>query len=182
MRILFRVLILAAVALYLVMAFWSFPLIAANAEGLEGFDLRFFGYTPDEARAFLSALSDEGRAHYLGIQHQIDLVYPAVLGLTLVLGILRFGVRLPVVIRLLLVVIPLAAAGADYVENGLVVEMLRLPVAEVTDAMITQASLVTTLKSMLFAASIGITFILALSFAIRRRRNIRRRKAREAKY
>jgi glucan phosphoethanolaminetransferase (alkaline phosphatase superfamily) len=182
MRLLFRVLLMAAIALYAVMALWSFPLIAENAGGLAGFDLRFFGYSADEARAFLSALSDTGRAHYLGIQHSLDLVYPAVLSLTLVLGVLRFGARLPLVVRLVLVLIPLAGAGADYVENVLVAEILTLPVADVTDAMIAQASLVTTLKSMLFAVAIGVTFLLAVVFALRRRRNIKRRAKREAKF
>lgn len=180
MRLLFRVLVVAAIALYMAMAFWSFPLIAENADGLAGFDLRFFGYSADEARAFLSALSDTGRVHYISIQHKIDLVYPAVLSLTLVLAVLRFGTRLPLVIRLLLVLIPLAGAGADYVENALVAQMLTLPVAEVTDAMIARASLVTTAKSALFALAIGVAFLLAVSFSVRRRRNIKRRAKREA--
>ncbi len=182
MRLLFRVLMLAVVALYGVMALWSFPLIAANADGLEGFDLRFLGYSAEEGRAFLSALSETGRAHYLGIQHQIDLVYPAVLSLFLIIGMLRFGSRLPVILKLLLVLVPLAAGVADYVENGLVAAMLTTPVAEVTDAMITQASLVTMAKSGLYAASLVLMVLLGLIFAIRRRRNIRRRKAREAKF
>ena len=60
--------------------------------------------------------------------------------------------------------------------------MLSLPVSEVTDAMITQASLVTVLKSGLYAISIVLLVVLGLTFAIRRRRNIRCRREHEAKF
>ncbi len=182
MRNLFRVLLLASVALYAVMALWSFPLITANAEGIEAFDLRFLGYSIDEARAFLTALNDTGRAHYINIQHRLDLIYPAVLSLALLVGILRFGARLSASMRILLAVIPLAAGAADYTENALVGQMLSLPVSEVTDAVITQASLVTVLKSGLYAISIVLLVVLGLTFAIRRRRNIRHRREHEAKF
>ena len=182
MRNLFRVLLLASVVLYAVMALWSFPIITANAEGIEAFDLRFLGYSVDEARAFLTALNDEGRAHYINIQHRLDLIYPAVLSLALLVGILRFGARMSVAMRILLALIPVAAGIADYTENALVGRMLSLPVSEVTDGLITQASLVTMLKSVLYATSMVLLVVLGLSFAIRRRRNIRRRKRREAKF
>ena len=182
MRLLFQILVLFSVILYGVMALWSFPLIAANANGLEGFDLRFMGYSVDDARAFLTALNDAGRTHYLTTQAQLDLAYPAILSLTLIIGMLRFGVRLRVFWRILLVLLPFAAGALDYVENALVAQLLSAQPEDVTDAMITQASLVTMAKSMLYALSIALVIVLAAAFAVRRRRNIRRRQAREAKY
>ena len=180
MRNLFRALLLASMVLYAVMALWSFPIITANAEGIEAFDLRFLGYSVDEARAFLTALNDLGRAHYINIQHRLDLIYPAVLSLALLVGMLRFGARLSVAMRILLALIPLAAGVADYMENALVGQILSVPVSEVTDGMITQASLVTMLKSVLYATSMVLLVVLGLVFSIRRRRNIKRRSEREA--
>ena len=64
----------ATIGLYLVMLLWSLPKIAAEAGGLTPFDMRPGGYSLAEARAFLAALSPEGTAFYLGVQHRLDMV------------------------------------------------------------------------------------------------------------
>src|SRR5262252_8963046 len=55
-----------------VMVFGTLPYLRRTAGGLEPFDLRPFGYTPEEARALLYALSDIGRAYYADVQLQLD--------------------------------------------------------------------------------------------------------------
>lgn len=58
--------------------------ITAEAQGLAPFDLRPMGYGEPEARAFLAAISPEGRALYLGLQHRLDTAYPPLLALVLI--------------------------------------------------------------------------------------------------
>lgn len=74
------------VLLYAVMVTWSLPIIADAAGGLIPFDMRPLGYGVDEAKVFLTALSDEGREFYLTIQHRLDLAYPAMLAFVLGAG------------------------------------------------------------------------------------------------
>lgn len=78
-RVAYILLCCLTAGLYLTMAAWSLPRIAEAAGGMRAFDLRPFGYTPDEAAAFLAALSEEGRAFYAGTQHALDRVFPVVL-------------------------------------------------------------------------------------------------------
>jgi hypothetical protein len=56
----FWLVVAATLGVYLVMVLWSIPRISAEAGGLPVFDLRPGGYTFEEARAFLAALSPEG--------------------------------------------------------------------------------------------------------------------------
>jgi hypothetical protein len=175
MRIAFRLSLLAAVAVYLALVLWSLPRIEAAANGLTPFDLRPFGYSGEEARAFLSALTDAGRAQYAGPQRWLDMVYPALLALTLVLGIFRFGARFPLAGRVLLSAVAVAGSAFDYLENARVAAMLALPPAEVTDAMAAAASQATVAKSGLGAFSITMVLILAVLFGVRRRRRRRQK-------
>ena len=67
----------ATIVVYAIMVVWSLPTITASADGQVPFDLRPLGYSYDEARAFLLALSDEGRHFYTAVQHRLDHIYPA---------------------------------------------------------------------------------------------------------
>ncbi len=62
----FWVLFAAMMTVYLVMVLKTLPEIAASADGLKAFDVRPAGYSESQARAFLTALSDDGRALYWG--------------------------------------------------------------------------------------------------------------------
>jgi hypothetical protein len=110
-----------AQALYLTITLWSLPRIAAEAEGLRPFDMRPLGYSVAEARAFVVALSPDGRDFYLGTQQVLDTVYPAILGLMFVLGFALLFRR-----RLVLLLLPVALATVvfDYLENAGVAAML----------------------------------------------------------
>jgi hypothetical protein len=113
----------AALGVYLWMITGTLPAITRAAGGLMPFDLRPTGYSVDEARAFLGALSDSGRAVYLGPQHMLDLVYPALLAVVLIgaVRVLFQGAWL----RAGLSGIILAGMVADYVENAVVAQLLR---------------------------------------------------------
>ncbi len=49
---------------YLAMVLWSIPALSRDAGGLAVFDMRPGGYSFDEARAFLAALSPDGARFY----------------------------------------------------------------------------------------------------------------------
>jgi hypothetical protein len=66
----------ALVASWLGMNLWSAPRIEEMAGGLRLLDMRFTGYAYEDARAFIAAIGDPGRALYLGPQLWMDMVYP----------------------------------------------------------------------------------------------------------
>lgn len=152
---LFRAVFVAAGALYLVIVLWSLPQVMAEAGGLVPFDLRPMGYSLAETRDFLGALSDEGRAFYLGTQHVLDSVYPTLLALTIGLGA-RLLFR-PWVAR---VVIAVAVLGmvADLAENRLVAGLLQGDPAHPDPALVRWASHATLVKSI--ATTIGLSALL----------------------
>ncbi|MDO6520445.1 hypothetical protein Q4578_02550 [Shimia thalassica] len=133
-----------AMGLYLLMVFWSIPFVAYEAGGQVPFDMRPMGYGLDEARSFLQALTAEGRAFYLGTQLKLDLVYPALLGLSLILG-LQLVIRQPW--STAFGVVALMATASDYFENFLISVMLHTPVDEIDEATVQVASFLTLSKS-----------------------------------
>lgn len=134
----------AAMAIYLTMVFWSVPFIVGQANGQVPFDMRPMGYSIDDARAFLAALSEDGRAFYLDVQQKLDLAYPALLGLALILG-LQLALRRPwgTVFGL----VALMATAADYFENHIVSGMLQVPVDQLDTVTVQVASFLTMSKS-----------------------------------
>src|SRR5262244_4314433 len=125
------VVLIVSFALWGVMVFWTLAYLRRIAGGLEPFDLRPFGYTPEEARALLYALSDIGRAYYADVQLQLDTAFPALYAISRGLLLLwvtapgRTAERpLPLPARLALLVLPLATAWFDYLENQGIAAML----------------------------------------------------------
>ena len=92
-RVAFWILLVVTLAVYVVMINWSLPLIAERADGLRPFDLRPIGYDFDEAKAFLAALKPEGAEFYLGVQHKLDSIYPALLAATLFFAIVMIAAQ-----------------------------------------------------------------------------------------
>lgn len=169
---LFWILFALAMIIYLAMIAWTLPEISADAGGLPAFDLRPMGYSTEEARAFLSALSDAGRALYLGPQALLDLAYPALLAAVLTMGVtvmLRPGFRW---LRWATAAAGIAGAGCDYLENMLVRGLLRADPAAVTDSALRAASTATILKSAF--STLAFTLFL-VSLAIWAWRRLRRK-------
>lgn len=139
----------AALGIYATMVVWTLPGIAQSAGGLPAFDLRPFGYTAVEARAFLSALGPEGLALYTGPQRLLDMVYPALLAFVLI-GALRHLYTKGWLLTLL-VFVTLAGMGSDYLENMRVGLLLA---GDVSDLAIASASRSTAMKSALTSVAI----------------------------
>ncbi len=133
-------------AVYATMLGWTLPAITDAAGGLAPFDMRLTGYTPDDAHAFLGAISVQGREVYLGPQHALDRFYPALLAVVLAGAVWSLIPSRP--LRLLLVVAAFAGATADYVENARVAAMLTTS-GTVPDELILAASRATVAKSAL---------------------------------
>lgn len=70
---------------YGVLGGWFGLQVRAAAGGLMPFDMRVAGYGLDEARAFLRALTPDGRAIYLGPVRLNDTLFPILFTLTLCL-------------------------------------------------------------------------------------------------
>lgn len=163
----FWLLLAATLALYLVIVLWSLPRIAGQAAGLAPFDMRPLGYAAQEARAFLTALTTQGRDWYLGTQHRLDLAYPALLAATLALPFTLLA-RSPA-LRAALVLLAVAVAGFDWLENHAVAGLLRTDPAAVTDDQIAAAARWTLAKSLATTAAFTAVLALALAALIRRR-------------
>jgi hypothetical protein len=146
--------LIVSFALWGVMVFGTLPYLRRTAGGLEPFDLRPFGYTPDEARALLYALSDVGRAYYADVQLQLDTAFPALYAISRGLLLLwvtapgRTAERpLPLPARLALLVLPLATTWFDYFENEGIAAMLAAG-PQAGDDLIERTSLWTRAKSL----------------------------------
>ena len=123
--------LIVSFALWAVMAFWTLAYLRRISGGLEPFDLRPFGYTVEEARALLHALSDIGRAYYADVQLQLDTAYPALYALSRALLLLWLTAPgrtaekpLPLPARAALLALPILTASFDYFENAGIAALL----------------------------------------------------------
>jgi hypothetical protein len=103
----------------------------ALAGGAAPFDIRPFGYSYEDARAFLEAIGERGRAFYLRPELILDTVYPPFYAVSrgLALWWLTMPGRLydgavPQRWRWTLVAIPVVMAICDSVENVCIAKML----------------------------------------------------------
>jgi hypothetical protein len=159
--------LIVSFALWGAMVFWTLAYLRRTAGGLEPFDLRPFGYTPEEARKLLYALSSIGRKYYADVQLQLDTAYPAVYALSR--GLLLFWVTapsrtaarpLPLPARLALLILPLATAWLDYFENEGIAAMLAAD-QQASDELIERTSFWTRAKSLAGLATELVCVILA---------------------
>ncbi|WP_435231427.1 hypothetical protein ACMAZE_06795 [Pseudopelagicola sp. nBUS_20] len=155
----------AAIGVYVTMVTWSLPFIALSADGLAPFDVRPIGYSFDEASRFLTAITEEGRVFYKDIQLKLDLLYPALLCLALILGFqILLGRRWATIFGL----VALMGAASDYFENYLVLEMLNAQIDRLDENLVGLASFWTKSKSI--ATTICFTVLVAGSIRAAYRR------------
>jgi hypothetical protein len=146
-KILFWCLFAVTLAVYAVMLTWSLPTVSAAAGGLPPFDMRPGGYSFDEAKQFLAALSPDGAAFYRDVQHKLDIGYPVLNALTLFFAV---AALLPSRLggwRYLIAAPALSIAILDYLENGAVDLMLAAGAGGLTADLVATASTWTQWKS-----------------------------------
>ena len=146
-----------------VMNFILIPIIEETTEGLRCFDMNSMGYTFDQAKQFLSLLSERGRDVYLHIQLPLDFFYPVAYTAFFMLAITALrGKPTP------LLALPAALAASDYIENICSIKMLRA--MDVTPALAGFASAVTVVKSALMTATFILLAVLLIVWLVKRRK------------
>ncbi len=167
-RLAFWVLLGATLVVYSFLIFIFGPRLADAAGGLPVFDLRIGGYTFEEAKAFLMALTSEGREIYLGPVRIIDTIFPGLLAATLYCALV-------VLLRPWLgnnaryvALLPIVPAVLDWLENAAVAALLRAGADGITPEMVATASRWTVLKWWTDIPVLLGTLILALMAGWRR--------------
>ncbi len=136
----------ATVTNYMIMILWSLPLVSEMAGGSVPFDMRFGGYAFDDARVFLTVITDAGRDFYINTQQLLDLFYPTLLAITVATPLVHL---MPRYLGWTLAMLAIAAGVFDHLENSAVAVMLRVEPDALTKAMVSTASNWTLAKSIL---------------------------------
>ena len=162
-------------AVFIAMTVMEFFYFRQLSGGLPSLDMRYFGFTPDEGMAWLTALGRRGGEiiivwHYL----TFDLLFPALLSLTLVSLILVFGRRLSTframsaqLQALFSLVLVLPYAAADYAQNLAVARLLSDFQSANPDSLAFASSLTVT-KFALLAIPVFVIAVFALAGQRRR--------------
>lgn len=129
--------------LYAVMALWAVPRLTEGAGGQLPFDLRIAGYSGDEARSYLAALTPSARAFYGDVVGRLDTLFPPLLALSLCLSYQALASRR---VSMILSALAILAAVLDLMENAAIASMLRADLATIRDDAIALASRLTQLK------------------------------------
>lgn len=165
---------IASAAIFIAMTALEFFYFRRLSGGLPSLDMRVTGFTPDEGMAWLTALGRRGGEiiivwHYL----TFDLLFPALLSLTLLSLILAFGRRLsnframPAQLRALsALVLVLPYTLADYAQNFAIARLLSDFQLANPDSLSFASSLTVT-KFALLAVPVAVVAVFAL--AVQRR-------------
>jgi hypothetical protein len=128
---LIAVLLTASGLLWAVMFFGPFAHLSRLSGGMTPFDVRPAGYSYLEARAFLEAIGEQGRAYYANPELILDAFYPPLYAVSrgLALWWLTMPGRIakapvPLKVRWALIAVPILMASLDVVENGCIAVML----------------------------------------------------------
>lgn len=111
-------------------------------QGLKPFDLRYFGYSYDDALTYLSVLRFDTAQLLLGPVRWLDTSFPLLFAMTLIGWGWTLSTQLPRFVRALTVLLPVAYLILDYLENHLVAKMI--------------AGMLPTMESVQFASSVTI--------------------------
>jgi hypothetical protein len=103
--------------------------------------------------SFLSAATPEGLAAYAGTHLYLDAVFPALLALSFALPINGLLRHRKVALRIIAILVPMAAGLYDYMENILVARMLAMGPTGITPEIVQYASRSTELKAVLNTVS-----------------------------
>ena len=172
-RRIFWLVVAATLLVYGAMLAWSIPTVSDAAGGLPILDMRPGGYDLAEAQAFLSALSPEGKAFYLGVQQRLDLAYPALLALATGWAILILAPSAWGRLRFALVLPAIAGMVFDYLENRAIAALLRAGPEAITPELVARASRLSQAKAVASSVALTILLLLLLFRLLRRRRHPR---------
>lgn len=163
LRVRILVVLALALCLYAVMLLVTVPHLRELAGGLVPLDLRSGGYTLAEAQALFDALGEQGRSYYLLPQLLIDFVYPATMAVAL-------GLMLHVLVpaRRWVAFLPAIPAAFDYLENILILVMLR-GYPDLSASLVAVASTATIVKAVSLSLCVALVVVLFLWLRVRPR-------------
>jgi hypothetical protein len=151
------------------MVFGTLARLSDFAEGLEPFDLRPGGYSIGEARTLIALLGEEGRRYYLSVHQWVANLYPLTFLVSRCLllwwltadGRLVAG-RIRLRWRYALLLLPLAEAVPDYLENIRIRDMLNAG-AGLESELVASASAATQAKILLTGMTELVCILLAVA-------------------
>ncbi len=169
----------ATAAVFAAMTLLEFFYFRSLSGGLPSLDLRFWGFSESEGFAWIASLGRPG-AEIILVWHYLtfDLIFPALLSLTLVSLILKAGERLPRFaamsetmrsVAALVLVLPYTIA--DYAQNIVVARILSDPPSAGAKSMSLASALIVTKFALLAVPAI---IIAAFALAGLRKRSIPR--------
>ena len=117
----------ATLSVYLIMLLYSIPCVLEIAPTMKLFDMSPSGYTHAYAMDLLRAIGPEGRRLYLTRQLPLDFIYPGLFAITYTMMLVwLFSKRYDRHSKIfILVFIPALAGLFDYLENIMIILMLR---------------------------------------------------------
>lgn len=168
LKLIFWPVFIVTMGIYIAMLTWSLPLISDAAGGLAPFDMRPSGYTYEEAKVFLSALSEDANSFYRHTQiAKLDTAYPGLLALTLFMAIGLLAQNWLKIWGWVLALIAIPGAIFDYMENINIKLMLFLGPDNINAEIVANASARSTAKAMFTTAAMSVLLILLIIWIIR---------------
>lgn len=158
----------AAVFIYVLMIQITLARLQEMSGGSPVFDMMPAGYDSQFAQNLLTALGAEGRHYYLWRQIPLDLIYPALFGMSFFLLATWLAGKLQAYQRILglTALVAVAVAVFDYIENIFIILMLR-QFPELSDTLVGAASMATLFKSGLTTIYFVVVMVVLLVWAIR---------------
>jgi hypothetical protein len=155
--------ILLLLVLYLGFSLFLFPFYQGQideiaGEPLKALDLRM-QYSFEDAQTLLEKMQPEGRSIAQLISGRVDMVYPIVYGLFLLLLITRLAAKLKFRPKAWLLLTPVLAMLFDYLENIQVLRMLR-QYPDISSELVRFSSLMSSLKWLFVLAAVLLVLIL----------------------
>ena len=159
-------------AVYGAMAIFTLPRLQKLSNGLQLFDVKMDGYTPEYALRLLIALGQEGRHIYLTQQMPLDMLYPFTFAVSnsLIIAWLLHKLNWFESPAFYLVLLPIVGGLLDYFENFTVITMLlqfpdvSTPIAELAN-MFTRTKLLVSIPA--FVSLIVLLIILLVKTLIK---------------
>lgn len=149
-----------------VMDLFLLPAIERAADGLRCFDLQLFGYDYETARAFVQALSAQGRQLYLFAYLPVDFVFIAAYTVFFVLVLKRLSAPRAMFVW------PAVLAASDFCENCCTAVLL-CGLDRLSPATVAVFGKVTGFKSLMMYAVFVALVISAVRFALNKRKQKR---------
>jgi len=142
------ILFIATMAIYLLMLFYTIPLVGSYAHNMELFDMSPSGYSYQYAMSLLERLGDAGRTIYLTRQLPLDFIYPGLFAVSYTLLLIwLFSKSIEITSKIYyLAFIPALGGLFDYLENIFIIRMIT-SFPDLSTGLVQVASTFTLLKS-----------------------------------